>query len=98
MANFASEDVKLGNYQQLEHLIGIRMTKVKITSVIELFTSSNVEVSELTALKGAVSRNSLEIKQYRHICYLFECAYVLAIEPRRNLSERCKWQLKYYGR
>ena len=76
------------------------MTKENLTSVIELFPWSDVEVSELTALKGAVSRNGLEMKQYKHICYLFECDYALDIEPKRNLSESpgCEWQLKYYGR
>ena len=75
------------------------MTKLNLTSVIELFAWSDVEVSEVTPLKGAVSWSSLEMKQYRHICYIFECAYALAIEPRRNISENpgCEWQLKYYG-
>ena len=83
--NLPIEDVKLGNPQQLEQSIGIGMKKENLTSVIDLFAWLDVEVSELTALKGAVSRNNLEMKEYRHICYLFECAYTLAIETRRNL-------------
>ena len=47
------------------------MTKVNLTSAIELFAWSDVEVSRLIALKGAVSRNTLEIKKFKHICYLF---------------------------
>ena len=39
------------------------MTKENITSVIELFSWSDVEVSELTALKVAVSRNGLKMIQ-----------------------------------
>ena len=76
------------------------MTKANITSVIEVFSWLDVEASELNALKGVVSRNTLEMKQYRCICYLFECSYALAIEPRSNLSKNPGYegQLKYYGR
>ena len=59
-SNFPSEDVKLGNYQQLEQLTGIRMTQANVTLIVELFSWSDVEVRQLTALKGAVSRNTLE--------------------------------------
>ena len=76
------------------------MTKENLTSVIELFSWSDIEEREITALKGAVTRNTLAMKQYMYVCYLLECAYALALEPRRNLSENhgCEWQLKYYGR
>ena len=73
--------------------------KKRTTDVVGLFDWTTVECYELSLLQSAATRNGLEDKKYRHICYLFECAYALSIEPRRNISSNpgCEWQLKYYG-
>ena len=74
------------------------MTQGNLMSVIQLFASLDIEVSELTAPKDSASLNSLEIKQCRHIYYyyLFEFAYALSIEPRRNLSKKVMLCLLLY--
>ena len=98
--NRPNQDDKMGTFQQLEQLIGIGMTRDKLTSINELFTWSDEELTGLNNLKGVASRNTLADKKYKHICYLFELAYALAIESRRNISGNpsCEWQLGYFGR
>ena len=62
---------------------------------MDSFNWSKKEIEELTRLSDATARDSLKEKQYRRLCYLFEVAYVLAIEPCRNLSSNHgrEWQL-----
>ena len=89
----------MGTFQQLEQLIGIGITRGKLTPINELFIWSDEEIKGLTNLKGVATRNSIGDKKYKHIYYLFELAYALAIESRRNISGNpgCEWQLRYYG-
>jgi len=98
--NRSNQDDKMGTFQQLEQLIGIGITRDKLTSINALFTWSDEELTGLNNLKGVASRNTLADKKYKHICYLFELAYALAIESRRNISGNpgCEWQLGYFGR
>ena len=97
--NMPTKDDRLGTFQQLEQLIGIGIRREQLTDVVGLFEWTRVECDELSLLQSAATRNELEDKKYRHLCYLFECAYALSIEPRRNISVNpgCEWQLKYYG-
>ena len=90
----------MGTFQQLEQLIGIGITRDKLTSINALLTWSDEELTGLNNLKGVASRNTLADKKYKHICYLFELAYALAIESRRNISGNpgCEWQLGYFDR
>ena len=76
------------------------MTRDNLTSINTLFTWSDEELIGLNNLKGVASRNTLADKKYKHICYLFELSYALAIECRRNISSNpgCEWQLGYFGR
>ena len=64
-----------------------------------MFDWSEEELYGLSQLKGVAIRDTLEDKKYKHMCYLFEAAYALAIEPRRNISGNpgCEWQLNYFG-
>ena len=97
--NMPSQDDILGNFQQIEQLIGIGIERQNLTIINNLFEWSEQEIKELSQLKGVAIRDSIADKRYKHICYLFEEAYALAIEPRRNISGNpgCEWQLKYFG-
>ena len=64
-----------------------------------MFVWSDEELTALDILKCAATRDTIADKKYKHICYLFEIAYVLSIEGRRNISANpgCEWQLGYFG-
>ena len=97
--NLPSEEDTMGNFQQIEQLVGIGITKEKLTSVNDLFLWSDEELTALDILKGAATRDTIADKKYKHICYLFEIAYALSIEGGRNISANpgCEWQLGYFG-
>ena len=94
-----SEEEQLGNFQQIEQLIGIGIERTNLTTINELFDWSEEELLGLQHLKGVATRVTMGDKKYKHLCYLFEAAYALALEPRRNISGNpgCEWQLNYFG-
>ena len=98
--NIPNKDDILGTFQQLEQLLGIGIKIDELTGVIQLFNWSPIEYEELNNLQSAPTRNTLSDKKYGQVCYFFECAYALAIDPRRNISGNpgCEWYLKYYRR
>ena len=57
------------------------------------------EEHELGLLKGVNTRDTLNEKKYRHLCYLSESAYALAVSDTMNISSNpgFEWQLRYYG-
>ena len=97
--NLPNEDDTMGTFQQIEQLVGIGIKRDQLTSVNSLFLWSDEELTALDNLKGAATRDTIEDKKYKHICYLFEIAYALSIECRRNISANpgCEWQLGYFG-
>ena len=90
----------MGTFGQSEQLIGIGIRKDNIDGIVDQFEWCDFELKGLTELCGSGSRTSLIQKKYRHLCYLFESAYALAIEQRRNISGNpgFEWQLKFYGK
>ena len=64
------------------------------------FHWNDVENSELGSLNGNGNRQRLNHNKYRYLCYIFETAYALAIEPSKNISSSagCEWQLQFYGK
>ena len=92
--------VMKGYWDDLSVNLGIGMKKTNMTSVISCFNWNDNEIKELTLLKGSGNRHSLEQKKYKHLCYMFELAYALAIDPVKNIScnAGCEWQLQYYGK
>lgn len=89
-----------GNFEDLVQLVGIGFKTDKQKRVVELFEWSDKEVFELDKLNLTVDNQDLEYKKYKHIAYLCEFAYALAISPKDNISGNpgFEWQLKWYGR
>ena len=69
-------------------------------NILNLFDWNGIENKELGCLKGNSNRQTIDDKKYRHLCYMFELAYALAIEPSKNISTSagCEWQIGYFGR
>ena len=96
---YMNPNIMKGYWEDLSSTIGIGIKKTNMTSVVSCFNWNEKEKSELMLLKGCGNRNSLEQKMYKHLCYMFELAYALAIDPAKNIScnAGCEWQMQYYG-
>ena len=84
--NLRNVDGTKGNFQQLEPLIGMVFKRNKKEEINALFHWSKSEESELDRLSLTRKYQSLDDKKYRRLCYMFETAYGLALEPRRDIS------------
>jgi hypothetical protein len=93
-------DGKLGVWDDLDQVIGIALDHHQRQSIIDLFDWTETEKQCLSNLKeGAKGGISLLSKQYKHICYLFETCFAVAISPQMNvtMNPTREWQLKWYG-
>ena len=88
-----------GTFLQLEQLMGMGFERQKMKEVVSLFDWDEEEEHELGLLKGINTRDTLNDKKYRHLCYLSESAYALAVSDTMNISSNpgFEWQLRYYG-
>ena len=97
-ANKPSIKSRKGNFLQLEQIVAASFNRDKANCVVSLFNWSESENKQLNKLTVTAIRNTLENGQYKHMCYMIESVYALAIAPNENLSSNpgCEWQLKYY--
>ena len=88
-----------GNFIQLDQTVAVEFKQYKAKYVVSSFNWSDSENKKLNKLTVPAIRNTLENRQYKHVCYMIESVYALAIAPSKNLSSNpgCEWQLKYYG-
>ena len=88
------------NFDDLSMRVGVGMEQDKMLEITVAFHWNDVENPELGSLNGNVNRQSLNHKKYRHLCYIFETVYALAIEPPKHISSNaaCEWQLQFYGK
>ena len=98
--NLPSMNNRKGTFQQLEQLMGIGFERIHIEKIVGLFDWDDEENYEISNLKGVNTRDTLTEKKYRHICYLTESVYALAISEMFNISSNpgFEWQLRYYGK
>ena len=80
-------------------MIGIGFKTDKTNEIIDLFEWTEKETFELNRLSVSGANDNINFKKYKHIAYLSEFAYGLAIAPADNISGNpgVEWQLKYYG-
>lgn len=87
-----------GLWEDLEQVVGIGMEYGKRDNIVGLFDWSDSDIKHLGRLKkGAHGDEDLVSKQYRHLCYMFETFFAVAIARTRNLSSSpgCEWQTGY---
>ena len=88
-------------FDDLKQICCLGMEKNKLESIINLFEWNKEEVMylEKLSMKGNDEPNILNDKKYRHLTYLFELAYSLAIAPGKNRTNNPtgECQLKYFG-
>lgn len=87
---------RLGTFQQLKQCVGIGFERSKKNELVSLFEWDSLELQKLQSL---TSTDAILDRQYRHLAYLCEAAYAVAIKPEDNLSGNptCEWQLGYFG-
>jgi hypothetical protein len=91
---------RYGTWDDLVQVVGIAVEHHQWNQIVNLFDWSDKEKRYLENLsQGARGGLSLQSKQYKHLCYLFETAFAVAIEPNMNVTQNptCEWQLKWYG-
>jgi hypothetical protein len=96
-----SVDGKRGLWSDLEQVVGIGVAWHQRQSVIDLFDWTESETECLSKLKdGAKGGLSIQSKQYKHLCYLFETCFAVAISSQMNvtMNPTCEWQLRWYGK
>jgi len=89
-----------GDYGQLEQLMGIGFNRTDKKDLVRMFEWNAEELYEIKKLSGLNKKDSMEDKRYRHICYLCESVYALAVRNQMNISSNpgFEWQLRFYGK
>ena len=97
--NLPPKNHRKGTFLQLEQLMGIGFERQNMNEIVSLFSWDEEEKHELSLLKGINTRDTMNDKKYRHLCYLSESAFALAVSDRLNISSNpgFEWQLRYYG-
>ena len=92
---------KKGTFQQLNQRVALAVNKSNMTPFVDLFDWTVSESNQLAKLsvKG-MTNPSLQYKKYRHLCYLFELTYAVALAPQANITQNptCEWQLGWFGK
>lgn len=102
MQNIAGDAAgRRGTFEDLTQICCLGMERSKIDSIINLFEWTDEENNHLQQLpwKGSSIEGSLKNRQYRHLTYLFELTYTLAIVPGQNHTDNptSEWELNYFG-
>ena len=94
-------DGRRGTFDDLKQLCCLGMDRSKIDAIINLFEWSEEENQQLKKLnwRGVALEDNLKNRQYKHLTYLFELAYTIAITPGQNRTSNPtgEWELGYWG-
>ena len=90
-----------GSFEDLIQICCMGFERSKTDSILGLFEWTKDENHHLKKLawRGSNIEGTLKNRQYRHLTYLFELAYTLAIAPAQNRTNNPtgEWELKYFG-
>ncbi len=87
-----------GTFEQLDQRVGLAVRKSDTRAVTELFPFTEIDNYRLKQLSYGPNRAGTQTdKQYKHICYMFELLFNIAIEQRKNTTQNpgCEWQLQW---
>ena len=77
---------KIGNYDQVKQITGVRYKKEHIQLVVNMFQWEEKIATYLNA-KNTAGAETLVAKQHRMVCYFFEKLFDLMIGLNKNLSK-----------
>ena len=92
--------VSIISKSDIHQRVGIGMDRNNMDEILSLFDWSEEEEKQLRMLPWKSSyKDSLANRKYRHLCYLFEAVYAIALKPSDNITQNPtgEWELKYYG-
>lgn len=79
------------------------MDRNKQSAIVNLFQREAFEEHHLAKLslrsaEEGPANGAMQSKKFRHLCYLMECFYAVAIAERNNVTENptCEWELQMY--
>ena len=77
----------------------ILMDSNNIERHIHMFDWNTIEKEELSSMNSPDKINSLSNKKFWHLCYLFDLAYSLSMDPKKNMNASCgcEWQREMMG-
>jgi hypothetical protein len=94
-------EFKRGTFDQLQQRIAVGFDKNQKSSVVDLFDWTPEEESHLGNLSlGQEQGGTLIDKKLKHLCYMFESFYAVALRHQDNITQNpgCEWQLGLYSK
>jgi hypothetical protein len=77
------------------------MRKCDADRILRLFKWTEIDEAMLTQLQyRSEGGGSLASKKYKHMCFMFELFFAVALEPSKNITNNptCEWQLRLYSK
>jgi hypothetical protein len=79
---------KRGTFDQLQQRIGVGFDKNQKSSVVDLFDWTPEEESHHSNLSlGKEQGGTLTDKKFKHLCYMFESFYAVALRQEDNITQ-----------
>jgi hypothetical protein len=94
-------NISEGVFADAEQRIGFAVANENRLPVTELFPwrdSDNVNLGDLAYAVGRAS--TVQLKRFKHLCYMFELFYAVGINPDDNITQNpgCEWQIRFFGK
>jgi hypothetical protein len=86
---------------QLQQKMAMGMRKCDADRILPLFNWTEIDEAMLTQLSyRSEGGGSLASKKYKHVCFMFELFFAVALEPSKNITNNptCEWQLRLYSK
>ena len=92
--------MKVGNFEDLKQRMALGMSQNDSKKVVDLFDWHENDERKLEDMKGTAYLRCLQDKKFRHLCYMIETFYAVAIDYRLNITQNpgCEWQLGLYSK
>jgi hypothetical protein len=77
------------------------MRKCDADRILRLFNWTEIDEAMLTKLQyRSEGGGSLASKKYKHMCFMFELFFAVALQPSKNITNNptCEWQLRLYSK
>ena len=86
---------------QLQQKMAMGMRKSDCSRSLRLFNWTEINETMLAKLPYRNDDGgSLVSKKYKHVCFMFELFFAVALEPSKNITNNpaCEWQLRLYSK
>ncbi len=94
-------DIRRGFFEDLEQRVALGVPRDQHLLATELFDWPDHVDNQLGQLKFGEGRGATkQEKRYKHLCYMFESFFAVALAPRDNITQNpgFEWQLQLYSK